>query len=397
MPPATLPSSPASTARSRGGPSAATPTDWRRDGRPRRPARRRRRDDRRPGRAGAHVRRRRPARHGSTAGPWARRRASTSAPTGRSCWRPRTGRCACWTRPTAPSATLDRPQGDVSDVSLAPDDDLVATGVSVQKAAEAWDDTIEATSWRRHLDFTLGGQAEDVTGCSFYEAMCVFSPDGSLLASSSHDFTVQITPLADPDATTMLEPHVGSVLDIAVLARRHDARHVGRRRLAADVGRRRLDLLGESPPPARRLVLAGIRPRRFARSRPPTRRRDLAARSGDRCGHSLVHRRAGEPRRHGVHARRPAARGAGTRRHRRHLVGRRPAPSNGLRRPHACPSTRSPSAADGSTVVTSSQDGTVRSWPLPPAVRPARPAPASVSHHRSPGTCIVSRPGARRR
>jgi WD40 repeat protein len=110
---------------------------------------------------------------------------------------------------------LDRAQGDVSDVALAPDDTIVATGVSVQKRAEAWDDTIEATTLASKATmFTLGGQSEDVAGCSFYEGHVTFSPDGQLLASSSHDFTVQVTPLADPGATKVLPPHLGTVYDI---------------------------------------------------------------------------------------------------------------------------------------------------------------------------------------
>ena len=110
---------------------------------------------------------------------------------------------------------LDRAQGDVSDVSVGPDDGLVATGVSVQHGAEAWDDTIEATDLTSGDQlFTLGGEAENVTGCSFYEGHVVFSPDGTLLASTSHDFTVQVTPIDEPDATRVLPPHLGSVLDI---------------------------------------------------------------------------------------------------------------------------------------------------------------------------------------
>jgi WD40 repeat protein len=114
-----------------------------------------------------------------------------------------------------PTDVLDRAQGDVSDVALAPDDTVVATGVSVQKRAEAWDDTIEATQLASKASlFTLGGQSEDVTGCSFYEGHVTFSPDGKLLASSSHDFTVQVTPLADPGATKVLPPHLGTVYDV---------------------------------------------------------------------------------------------------------------------------------------------------------------------------------------
>ncbi len=115
----------------------------------------------------------------------------------------------------APTDVLDRAQGDVSDVAFAPDDTVVATGVSVQKRAEAWDDTIEATQLASNATmFTLGGQSEDVAGCSFYEGHVTFSPDGTLLASSSHDFTVQITPLADPGATKVLPPHLGTVYDV---------------------------------------------------------------------------------------------------------------------------------------------------------------------------------------
>jgi WD40 repeat protein len=103
----------------------------------------------------------------------------------------------------------------VSDVAFAPDDTVVATGVSVQKRAEAWDDTIEATQLASNATmFTLGGQSEDVAGCSFYEGHVTFSPDGTLLASSSHDFTVQVTPLADPGATKVLPPHLGTVYDV---------------------------------------------------------------------------------------------------------------------------------------------------------------------------------------
>ena len=110
---------------------------------------------------------------------------------------------------------FDRPEGAVTDVALSPDDSVLATGVAAQRRAEAWDDTIEAN----RLDdgtalFALGGQSEDVAGCAFYDGHVRFSPDGTLLASSSHDFTVQITALADPDATTLLSPHLGTVYDL---------------------------------------------------------------------------------------------------------------------------------------------------------------------------------------
>ena len=110
---------------------------------------------------------------------------------------------------------LDRPQGRVADVSIAPGDDLVATGVSVQLRSEAWDDTVAVTAVDSgESALQLGGEAEDVTGCAFYQAHVVFSPDGRLLASSSHDFTVQVSTLGAEDDVEVLEPHRGSVLDI---------------------------------------------------------------------------------------------------------------------------------------------------------------------------------------
>ena len=266
----------------------------------------------------------------------------------------------------AASATLDRPQGDVSDVSLAPGDDLVATGVSVQKAAEAWDDTIEVTELAGGTpDFTLGGEAENVTGCSFYEANVVFSPDGSLLASSSHDFTVQISPLADPDATTVLEPHVGSVLDIefspdgtTLLTSADDGTL---RMWDVDGWHLRAEVTAASPggwyslayAPDGSFVAASdaagqislLDPATGAVTRSFT---GVRASLGDMVvtpdGRSLV---APEP--DGTVGIWSVASGAVERR----LAG------------HTLPVDAIAVSADGSTVVTASQDGTVHAWPLP--------------------------------
>lgn len=113
-------------------------------------------------------------------------------------------------------AVLDRAEGQVGDVAVDPAGRRLATGVSVQKRAEAWDDTVELTDLATEATvLELGGEAEEVSGCAFYVASVAFSPDGTLLASSSHDFTVQVSPLDDPDATVVLEPHLGTVLDLA--------------------------------------------------------------------------------------------------------------------------------------------------------------------------------------
>ncbi len=40
---------------------------------------------------------------------------------------------------------------------------------------------------------SFGGEEENVTGCSFFQGAVDFSPDGTLLAATSHDFTVHVT------------------------------------------------------------------------------------------------------------------------------------------------------------------------------------------------------------
>ncbi len=267
----------------------------------------------------------------------------------------------------AVEGVLDRSQGDVSDVALAPDDTVVATGISVQKRAEAWDDTIEATrlASRARL-FTLGGQSEDVTGCSFYEGHVVFSPDGRLLASSSHDFTVQVTPLDDPGATKVLPPHLGTVFDLRFSP---DGRHLI---TASDDGSMRVwqvdgwKLLGEY-----RNLPGGYVSLAFSADD------STLAVSGATGQISLVDPATGTPTRAFT----------GTRAQLGDMTftpdgGRLLAPLDdgtvgiwsvrtgqmvGQLVGHTLPVTGIVVDRDGQRVVTSSEDGTVRSWPLPPA------------------------------
>jgi hypothetical protein len=260
---------------------------------------------------------------------------------------------------------LDRPQGDVSDVAFAPDDTVVATGVSVQKRAEAWDDTIEATrlSSKAQL-FTLGGQSEDVTGCSFYEGHVEFSPDGALLASSSHDFTVQVTPVADPAATTVLERHLGTVLDL------HFSPDGSRLVTASDDGSMRVwqvdgwKLLGEY-----RSLTGGYFSMAFA---PDGSRLAVSGATGEI---SIVDPATGAVTSTFTGTRAQLGDMAFTPDGKRLLapladgaVGIWSVASGQLVQQltgHTLPVTGIALAQDGARVITSSADGTVRSWPLP--------------------------------
>lgn len=111
---------------------------------------------------------------------------------------------------------LDRPEGNVAAVAFAPSAPLLATGISVQVDTEVWDDTVavtDVTSGRTVA--ALGGEGENVTGCSFFQSAVDFSPDGSLLAATSHDYTVHVTTVeGDGDDGEVLDPHAGTVLDI---------------------------------------------------------------------------------------------------------------------------------------------------------------------------------------
>lgn len=263
------------------------------------------------------------------------------------------------------SAVLDRAEGEVSDLAFDPADQRLATGVSVQKRAEAWDDTVELSELATETTvLRLGGEAEDVNGCAFYEATVVFSPDGRLLASSSHDFTVQVSPVDDPDATVVLEPHLGSVLDIewspdgsTLLTSADD----GTMRLWDVDGWR---LRAEVPAAA-----GGW----FAMAHSPD--GSVLAASDVAGTISLLDPSTGEVRRTLDGTR--AALGDmeftpdGTR-----LVA--PLPDGGVGvwdvaagtlvevlRGHTLPVNDLAVAADGSAVVTASADGTVRTWPLP--------------------------------
>ncbi len=103
----------------------------------------------------------------------------------------------------------------VDAVSFDPVTDTIAAGLAERVSESAFDDTVRA--WDSAVGserFRTGGEAEDVSGCSFFYSRVRFSPDGATVAITSHDFTVQIV-----DATTgaVLQTLAGAttVLDLA--------------------------------------------------------------------------------------------------------------------------------------------------------------------------------------
>lgn len=101
----------------------------------------------------------------------------------------------------------------VGAVSFDPRSGALATGLGERLSESAYDDAV--TLWDAHEQqsrFTVGGEREDVPGCSLFVPRLRFSPDGAQLAMTSHDFSVVVVDAATgalirqiPGSTTVLD------------------------------------------------------------------------------------------------------------------------------------------------------------------------------------------------
>ena len=104
----------------------------------------------------------------------------------------------------------------VDSVAFRPGSAELATGRAERRSDLAFDDTL--TLWQlddRTPRFRSGGEAEDVPGCAFFFHRLRYTPDGELLATASHDFTVGIVDAQSGDELLRLPPRRGSILDLA--------------------------------------------------------------------------------------------------------------------------------------------------------------------------------------
>lgn len=117
-------------------------------------------------------------------------------------------------------ATLGRlvhDEGSVDSVVFSQDGTELASGVAQRRTESAWDDTLSlwdvSTSERI---FEVGGEAEEVAGCSFFTNRVRFSNDGSFVVSLSHDFTVAVIAVPSGELLHTFAPHANTVLDVAI-------------------------------------------------------------------------------------------------------------------------------------------------------------------------------------
>ena len=104
----------------------------------------------------------------------------------------------------------------VDAVSFDPATDTLVTGIAERTGTLAFDETVNV--WNDALDapkYTLGGESEDVAGCSAFNARIDFDPNGSAMATASHDFSVAIVDLATGVVDHELPTESGTVLDLA--------------------------------------------------------------------------------------------------------------------------------------------------------------------------------------
>ena len=100
-------------------------------------------------------------------------------------------------------------------VDFAPTSTTVAVGVAERIRELAFDDTVRAWDAADGRPvFQIGGEATDVAGCAFFFARVRFSPDGRFVATTSHDFSVEVVDVASGEVVHVLPGEV-TVLDLA--------------------------------------------------------------------------------------------------------------------------------------------------------------------------------------
>lgn len=110
---------------------------------------------------------------------------------------------------------LDHDGRNVDAVAYSPNSSRLVTGIGERLGLEAFDDTVTVWDARTgNAEREIGGEGENVAGCSTFRNLVRYSPDGKLIAASSHNFTVTLYEADGLSPVLTLPPHGNTILDI---------------------------------------------------------------------------------------------------------------------------------------------------------------------------------------
>jgi WD40 repeat protein len=105
----------------------------------------------------------------------------------------------------------------IDSIAFSPDTMRLATGVGGFVGEFAYDDTVQVWDWgNASILERFAGEQEVVPGCSVFRNQVAFSPDGSRLASISHDFSLSIWDTKGQALWKSLTGHTQPVLDMVI-------------------------------------------------------------------------------------------------------------------------------------------------------------------------------------
>ncbi len=107
----------------------------------------------------------------------------------------------------------------VNSVAFTPDTIRLATGVGGYIGPLTYDDTVRVWDWANGSVLQqFAGERAEVPSCTVFHNQVAFSPDGSLLASISHDLSVRLWNIKENRIWKTLSGHTQPILDMAMSA-----------------------------------------------------------------------------------------------------------------------------------------------------------------------------------